>query len=103
MDSIRNLWKQGGLEPPKLLLGVNTEGETFLVIDDHQSIITLMNTTGKIYAVAAFRCQQNGEYLACGEPMHIISCLKYETSKEQYANQTMIPYLNSLLDAQQRS
>ncbi|GAH70500.1 unnamed protein product [marine sediment metagenome] len=102
MEQLKLLWENSRFTPPDLLLGLNLEGDTFLILTDDATIINLMTTEGKIYAVAKFRCQVHPEGNAwiCGNPMHVISCKKIHNPKYVYAKDVILPYLNELLQQQ---
>lgn len=103
MDQINLLWQQGGFTPPSVLWAMNMSGEFYLVISDNATIIRLMNRSGKMYAVAKFRCGMHPEQelYVCQEPIHIIGCETLNEPIEAHARQTVLPFFNQLLKASQ--
>jgi len=91
--NIENEWKKSKLQPPKILRAQNNSGEKYLVIEDDSTIFKLINKSGQIYVVAAFRCQiiQNKYYL-CGDPIHPISCSKIDNPRERFV-ESLLQYI----------
>lgn len=97
MNPVRQLWSQAKFRtqftPPNILYAFNKTGERFIVINDHSTIYRIMNSQGQVFMVADFRCvkEPNNQYYTCDDPMHIISCTKYTTDQDQYANDVIRP------------
>ena len=84
-------WKKGKLKPPKVFRAFNVNSrERYLVVDDDSSIFKLINKSGQVYVVAAFRCQivRNSDtqelFYSCNDPIHPISCSKNENVREKF-------------------
>lgn len=97
MDPIRQLWSRAKFRtiftPPNILYGFNKSGEKFIIIDDHRTIFRIMNSQGQVFVIAHFRCVKDpsGQFYICDDPMHIISCTKYSSEEDQYANDIIRP------------
>lgn len=97
MDPIRQLWSQAKFTstftPPNILYAFNKNNERFIVISDNSSVYRLMNSRGQVFMIAHFRCVKDpsNQFYRCDDPMHIVSCTKYDLEADTYANDVIRP------------
>lgn len=98
MNEMRRLWQNGNITPPKILFAFDNAKERYIVLKDNSTIFRIMNSKGKVYMVANFRCriEGNGTYYVCDDPLHIVSCRGYTNELDKYANSVILKYVKSL-------
>lgn len=101
MDPVRQLWSQAVFKskivPPKILYATNASGENFIVLEDHGTIFRIMNKQGQVFMVAGFRCTVDPmtKTYICNNPLHIVSCTKYNNEVDRYAHDVILPMVFS--------
>lgn len=96
MEDVKEVWKAGNFEPPRLVevtvfTPLNEEwiGNKLLVIEEG-TILTLMDKGGNVYYISSQRCKRTKKGVICIGPLYYAP-FPEDSKRVQYARREIIP------------